>query len=91
MDKRAAWLAPACVCRRETLDAELQTGQKRQQLDLARTRQRIAQLKVEPWSVSGRSSHYGETPERRCCVQVAGVLAPAHKCARMFSGATKSP
>jgi hypothetical protein len=48
MEKRAAWLAPACVCQRETLDAELQTGQKRRQLDLAQARQRIAQLKVEP-------------------------------------------
>jgi hypothetical protein len=85
------WLAPACVCRRETLDAELQTGQKRRQLDLARTRQRIAQLKVEPWSVSGRSSHDGETPERWCCVQVAGVLAPAHKRAKRCTGVAKSP
>jgi hypothetical protein len=42
------WLAPACVCRRETLDGELQAGRKRQQLDLARSRQRIAWLKVEP-------------------------------------------
>jgi hypothetical protein len=84
-------LAPACVCRRETLDAELQTGQKRRQLDLARARQRIAQLMVKPWSVSGCSSHDGETPERRCCVQVAGVLAPAHKRARMCTGAAKSP
>jgi hypothetical protein len=40
-----------CVCRRETLDGELQAGQKRRQLDLARSRQRIAWLKVEPWSV----------------------------------------
>jgi hypothetical protein len=29
MEKRAAWLAPTFVCRRETLDDELQTGQKR--------------------------------------------------------------
>jgi hypothetical protein len=91
MEKSAAWLAPACVCRRETLDAELQTGQKRRQLDLARTRQRIAQLKVDPWSVSGRSSHDGETPERWCCVQIAGVLAPAHKRARRCTGVAKSP
>jgi hypothetical protein len=64
MEKRAAWLASVCVCRRETLNDELQTGQKRRQLDLARARQRIAQLKVEPWSVSRRGSHDGETPER---------------------------
>jgi hypothetical protein len=42
------WLAPACVCRRETLDGELQVGRKRRQLDLARSQQRIAWLKVEP-------------------------------------------
>jgi hypothetical protein len=91
MEKRAAWLAPACVCRKETLEAELPTGQKRRQLDLAQARQRIAQLKVEPWLVSGRSSHDGETPERWCCVQVAGVLAPAHKRARRCTGVAKSP
>jgi hypothetical protein len=91
MEKRAAWLAPACVCRRETLDAELQTGQKRRQLDLARARQRIAQLKVEPWLVSGCSSHDGETPERWCCVQVASVLEPTHKRARRCTGVAKSP
>jgi hypothetical protein len=44
-------LALACVCRRETLGGELQAGQKRQQLDLAHSRWRIAWLKVEPWSV----------------------------------------
>jgi hypothetical protein len=43
-------LALACVCRRETLGGELQAGRKRRQLDLARSRQRIAWLKVEPWS-----------------------------------------
>jgi hypothetical protein len=91
MEKRVVWLAPTCVCRRETLDAELQTGQKWREVDLARTRQRRAQLKVEPWSVSGRSSHNGETPKRWCCVQVAGVLAPAHKRARRCTGVAKSP
>jgi hypothetical protein len=85
------WLAPTCVCRRETLDAELQMGLKRRQLDLARTRQRISQLKVEPLSVSGRSSHDGETPERWCCVQVGGVLASAHKRAKRCTGVAKSP
>jgi hypothetical protein len=84
-------LALACVCRRETLGGEFQAGRKRRQLDLARSRQRIAWLKVEPWSVSGRSSHDGEAPERWCCVQVAGVLAPAHKRARMCTGAAKTP
>jgi hypothetical protein len=44
-------LALACVYRRETIGGELQVGQKRRQLDLARSRQRIAWLKVEPWSV----------------------------------------
>jgi hypothetical protein len=84
-------LALAGVGQRETRGGELQAGRKRQQLDLARSRQRIALLKVEPWSISGHSSHDGETPERQCCVQVAGVLATAHKRARMCTGAAKSP
>jgi hypothetical protein len=42
------WLAPACVCRRETLDGKLQAGRKRRQLDFARSRQRIAWVKAEP-------------------------------------------
>jgi hypothetical protein len=84
-------LALACVCRRETLGGELQAERKRRQLDLARSRQRIAQLKVEPWSVSRRSSHDGETPERWCWVQVAGVLAPAPKRAKRCTGVAKSP
>jgi hypothetical protein len=41
-------LALAGVGQRETRDGELQAGRKRQQLDLARSRQRIALLKVEP-------------------------------------------
>jgi hypothetical protein len=84
-------LALTCVCRWETLGGELQAGRKRRQLDLARSRQRIAWLKVEPWSFSRRSSHDGETPERRCCVQVVGVLASVHKRARRCTGVAKSP